>query len=268
MSDATIPREGAQRFGGERHWLDCQWRRAPSGKAQRPVLLAIHGSDRDVQGCMDGFSPVAERLDLHLLAPLFPDDPADKIAADGYKFLIGGGQDHLAAMDAALLAFCQRADAARDRTLLFGFSGGAQFAHRYAYFRARSLSGLIVAAPGNVTLPTRNETWWAGLDGAEKTVGAAPDLGALQDVAIAVLVGTEDLAKGLVDRPANAPYGHSASALAGPTRLARARCLHEAYLQAGLNSRFEAIPGAGHDLHACISGATKILLSWHSSALG
>ncbi|QRF69360.1 alpha/beta fold hydrolase [Ponticoccus alexandrii] len=263
MDDAMLPREGTQRFGGESHWLNCQWRRAPSGKARRPVLLAIHGSDRDVRGCIDGFSPIADRLDLHLLAPLFPDDPANSVAADSYKFLVDGGHDHLAEMDAALLAFCRMTGAAQDQTILFGFSGGAQFAHRYAYFRPRTLSGLIIAAPGNVTLPTEKETWWAGLDQAEETIGSAPDLTALREVAIAVLVGEEDLAKGLVDRPPNGPYGHRASALAGPTRLERARRLHESYVQSGLNSRFAAIPGAGHDLQACIASAMKVLLSWH-----
>lgn len=262
MGEATVPREGRQRFGDTAHWLDCQWRRAPSGKAQRPVLLTIHGSDRDVQGCIDGFAPLADQLDLNLLAPLFPDVPGDRVAADSYKFLVGGGHDQLANMDAALLAFCQMTDAARDRTLLFGFSGGAQFAHRYAYFRARTLAGLIVAAPGNVTLPNRQETWWAGLDKAVETIGEAPDLKALQKVPIAVLVGAKDLAKGLVDRPEQDPYGHRASALAGPTRLARARCLHTAYLQAGLNSQFATIPDTGHNLHACISSAAKIIRSW------
>ncbi|SLN54932.1 hypothetical protein PSM7751_02680 [Pseudooceanicola marinus] len=262
MVESTVPREGTQRFGDSSHWLDCQWRRSPSGKARRPVLLAIHGSDRDVQGCIEGFAPLADQLDLNLLAPLFPDAPDDRVAADSYKFLVGGGHHQLANMDAALLAFCQMIDATRDRTLLFGFSGGAQFAHRYAYFRARTLAGLIVAAPGNVTLPSRQETWWAGLDKAVEMIGEAPDLKALKKVPIAVLVGAEDLAEGLVDRTAQAPYGHRASALAGPTRLERARYLHNAYLQAGLSSQFATIPGARHNLQACISSATRIFRSW------
>lgn len=64
--------------------------------------------------------------------------------------------------------------------------------------RASRLDGLILAAPGGVTLLREDVAWWPGLKAAEATLGEAPDLEGLTRLPTAILIGAEDRAAGLV----------------------------------------------------------------------
>ena len=120
--------------------------------ASRPLLLAVHGSDRDYRGTLAAFASLADRRDVSILAPLFPAGAVNAGVDGGYKFLREAGADYILLLDAMLAAFSKVASFDAQQLYLFGFSGGGQFALRYGLVAASQLAGLIIAAPGNVTL--------------------------------------------------------------------------------------------------------------------
>ncbi|WP_299428020.1 alpha/beta hydrolase [uncultured Shimia sp.] len=231
----------------------------PAQRANAPVLLLVHGSDRDVEGMA---APFLEGNDLNVIAPLFPKDVERQDTADDYKFLSESSTDYVALLDAI------RGDAQRflnvpsTDSYLFGFSGGAQFAHRYALFRAETLCGLIVGAPGAVTLLRPDIQWWPGLAGAEQATGYPPQLAALKRLQISILVGNDDLSQGLVDRPAGSRFGSAQSGMAGATRLARCQSLAEDLAQNGCDVSFTVLPDVGHQLAPCAKAAAYDLRGW------
>lgn len=244
--------------------LECFWRVAPSGQNDRPVLVVVHCSDRDVETCMNGFVDLSIKFDLHLFAPIFPEVPGDQEATDSYKFLVGAGHDHVLEMNSALEEYCNLNKSSQTQFLMFGFSGGAQFAHRYAYVCPFGLIGLIVAAPGSVTLPTGAMTWWPGLDKMEAMIGHTLAQDAMAETKVSVLVGEDDLSGDLIDRPAGTPYGHPDFSRAGDTRVERAIRLHEAYLEVGIQSTCHILPGVSHDLKPILRYAERIFAGWLS----
>ena len=160
------------------------WHRPPSGGVGRPLLVAVHGSDRDYRGTLAAFASLADRRDVSILAPFFPAGAVNAGVDGGYKFLREPGADYISLCDAMLAAFSEIAPFDARRLFLFGFSGGAQFALRYALVEASRLAGLIVAAPGNVTLLDDALPWWAGTGGIDRALGRPLDRSALRDLPV------------------------------------------------------------------------------------
>ena len=98
------------------------------------VMVSVHGISRNAEEHVTGFAPLAEQYGAAIVAPLFP-------ASEYRRYQrLGTSVDE------------SRADLAFDRMLddasrllevdpwplrMFGFSGGGQFAHRYALFYPR-----------------------------------------------------------------------------------------------------------------------------------
>lgn len=128
------------------------WTLAPSRRPDRPLLIAVHGSARDHLQTRDAFDDLAARQDINVFAPLFPADVTHPGYSDGYKFLREPGIDYAMLLESMVAAFRARFALGSQPAYLFGFSGGAQFALRYALVAAGKLSGAVIAAPGAVTL--------------------------------------------------------------------------------------------------------------------
>lgn len=120
-----------------------------------PLLVVVHGSARTAESFRDAFIEFAEQEGCVVLAPLFPIGAVMAEDADGYKLQ----PPRSYAYDQLLLAMVKEVaetfHTERD-FLLYGFSGGAQFAHRFYYLHPHRLKGLSVHAPGQVCLPAQN----------------------------------------------------------------------------------------------------------------
>tara|TARA_R110000751_G_scaffold23225_3_gene64597 strand:+ start:13567 stop:14391 length:825 start_codon:yes stop_codon:yes gene_type:complete len=234
---------------------------APDKKGRNALVIAIHGSDRDVDGMIaalrDGFGD----REIAILAPFFPNQIDNTDHADGYKFLVSGGIDYADVLD-AMIAQSKALDGDFDTAYLYGFSGGAQFAERYGLFCAAHLCGLVIAAPGNVTLIDETLEWWPGLAGAKAQTDRAPDLKSLRQIPVAVMVGAQDCTRGLVARPLGTPHGSAFEAVAGDSRLARARTLHASFQNAGISSSLREIADVAHDLHPMTRNAADQIARW------
>jgi pimeloyl-ACP methyl ester carboxylesterase len=108
----------------------------------QPPLVFVHGYNRLVREQAAAMVPLCEALGCPLIAPLFT-----KAVHPRYQRIARGrdGQraDHL--LHNSLRHFL---GADRVRFNLVGFSGGAQFAHRYAMAHPERVAGLVAIAAG------------------------------------------------------------------------------------------------------------------------
>ncbi|MCA8950252.1 MAG: hypothetical protein KDE27_12175, partial [Planctomycetes bacterium] len=211
----------------------------PRDSGAAPALaVLVHGITRNAFEHVSAFRELAERRGVVLLAPLFLPE-RDR----GYQRL-ASGIDGVAA-DIKLLRLVDRVaelvGAATERVFLFGFSGGAQFVHRFALRHPERVARLAVASAGWYTLPDEQLAFPLGLRGA----GARLD--EFLRLPQRVFVGDADVASdaGLNRTP-------EIEAAQGRTRVARAEhwvaALRAAAIERGLEPSvtLELLAGVGH----------------------
>jgi pimeloyl-ACP methyl ester carboxylesterase len=235
------------------------WHLPASGKPGRPLLIAVHGSDRNWLESRDAFIPLAETCDLAILAPHFPADLTPAGGGHGYKFLAEPGIDYQTVLRTMLETFAGQYRYDRRAAHLFGFSGGAQFALRYALLNPAGLRCVILAAPGNVTLLDESLPWWAGVADVEARFGRPLDIGALRRMPFRLLVGNSDLAEGRVVHRPGEPYHSPHADYAGRNRHACIASLERSLRAAGVPASLETVPDVGHDFQPLAAVASEVL---------
>lgn len=242
--------------------FEMAWTLAPSGGSQRPLLIAVHGSARDHLQTRDAFDDLAAREGINVLAPLFPADVAKPGYADGYKFVREPGIDYAALLEGMVAAFKAWHNLEPRQVFLFGFSGGAQFVLRYAYVAAGKLSGVVMAAPGAVTLLDADLPWWPGVGGIEKVLGRPLDTEGLKSLPIHLLIGGDDRDQGLVTRGPDHPNHSPFADIAGTSRRQRIEALKQSLEKAGLRPGFQLLEGVGHELDPMAEAASTAIAKW------
>lgn len=117
----------------------------PDAPLARPPLVLVHGNDRAAGRLFRAFMPLATRLGVALLAPRF-----SRRSYPRYQTLAGTA-DELAAANALIgvLAHAQtRLRWPGGQVDLLGFSGGAQFAHRFALCAPERVRRLVCVSAG------------------------------------------------------------------------------------------------------------------------
>lgn len=235
--------------------------RDETSSATASLVIVAHGSDRDAAGMLDAMREGLGERPVSILAPLFPTEIGGEDHADGYKFLVSGDINYVSVTRSMIAAAAQMVGTF-DNIYLFGFSGGAQFAHRYALFCSSELSGLVIASPGNVTLLDETLEWWPGLAGASEAVGLATDLASLDRLPVEIIIGSQDRAAGLLARPIGSKYGSLHEGVAGASRLERARSLSESLQKSGNPAPVHELPGVGHELRPITLKAAELIGRW------
>lgn len=214
-----------------------------------PALVAVHGIRRGVEEQAALFAPRAAALGRVVIAPLF-----DPRRWPRYQRLGDGA-------DSALLGLLDRlgddAVPPLDRFDLFGFSGGAQFAHRFAMLHPERIGRLCLASAGWYTFPdTSPYPYGLGAPGAgssARTARMQARLNAFLRLPIDVCVGERDKR-----RDANTRCGHDIDRQQGRDRRARASRWSEALaIEAAVRGvasrvRFTVLPRCGHDFRRCV----------------
>lgn len=212
---------------------------APGSPPPR-LLVVIHGSDYRHEEMCRFFAGLADETGCVVLAPLFTSVETLE-DSEGYKFL---RSDH-ASYDLALLAMIKDVVAecgiTDDRYFLYGFSGGAQFAHRFFYVYPQQLHALAVAAPGMVTLIDQDHDCWVGTADLRQIFGHDVDLDALRGVPVQLVVGADDVVPHFGDIGPEA-YNH-----AGKHRVERLRSLARNYRANGIATEHVEVAGVAHD---------------------
>ncbi|GBQ70342.1 putative hydrolase [Ameyamaea chiangmaiensis NBRC 103196] len=241
----------------------CFWSYVPraafDGGRRPPVLVAVHGSDRRAESLRDQFAPLAERAGAVVVAPLFPLGADDGDRDDGYKYPGVGNARHDRVLLAMLDDLQRRYPVACDRIVLFGFSGGAHFAHRFMFLHPERVRSVSICAPGSVTLPGHPQPWWVGTGDYEARFGRPFPIDALRRVSVHLAVGEDDLSTGLITHTPQSPTWMPGANAAGRTRVDRLHALREALRELGFDPHFETLPGVGHDERAHVINASRFL---------
>lgn len=232
----------------------------PAGASRHPLLVVLHGSMREDHTAP--FQDVVEATGTIVLAPVFPGGLVIPGDLDAYKFLRfeGFACDRLLLAMIAEVACKYRLEQDGARFALFGFSGGAQFAHRFLYLYPDRLHAVSLAAPGLVTLLDDRLPWWVGTGGMAEAFGVDPiDRNAIARVPVQIAVGALDHDPAEIAIRDGAHDWMPGVNDAGPTRLDRAAALAASLRAADAAVRHEIVAGAGHDHLALIPVAAAFL---------
>ncbi|AJY75392.1 hypothetical protein [Paenibacillus beijingensis] len=209
------------------------------------LIVLIHGTDRNAQIYRDAFSDLAEQTGAMVLAPLFPAGIIEAGELNAYKFV----RFHDIRFDHVLLSmideFSSKYGVAFERFLLFGFSGGAQFVHRFYYLHPQLLEGVSIASPGNVTLLDDTRDWFVGTRGFEEQFGSKLDLERLREVPVQLVIGSLDCE--IQKTGKENPFWQEGVEVAGDSRLARIRTLRDNMIRNGIRVRYDEVEDAAHE---------------------
>lgn len=204
-------------------------------------LVLVHGISRNAAELVLRFAPHAQRLGVPLIAPLFPRE-----AYGMYQQVID--QRHGSRADEALFAILADAsarwDLGRGRFALFGFSGGGQFAHRFAILHPHRVRACIPVSAGWYSWPDVALRWPYGL---RKAPLGPVDWAALAQVPFHIVVGRRDTRNDDALR-----RNTKLDALQGTDRVQRARDWYRAMQKAGFNAdgSFTVLPRTRHNFNS------------------
>ena len=242
--------------------LAC-WMALPDRVAQdQPPLIAVHGIRRGAELQAALFAKRAAALGRPVIAPVF-----DTSSWLGYQQAFLCGRADLALLD--LILSLRKAGVVQSEKLdLFGFSGGAQFAHRFAMLHPDRVSRLSVASPGWYTFPDSASypygLWPRPNHTDEWSYRMISNLDRFLALPINVCVGENDC---LRDR--NTRSGAEIDAQQGRHRLERARRWTQAIRSAATELKISSdvllhvLKGCGHDFETCVlkGGLDRIVLA-------
>jgi pimeloyl-ACP methyl ester carboxylesterase len=226
----------------------------------RPVV-AVHGIARRADEHLAAFEHACARTGRMLVAPLFSEARFwryQKVVVDDSR------------ADQALLSTLREVEQTTrietGRVDMFGFSGGAQFAHRFALLHPPRVGRLAVASAGWFTMPELREPFPYGLASGDEYDGRfQPDLEGFLKIPTLILVGERD-----IERDSSLRKGRRIDRRQGVTRVERARrwenALQRAARKVGTRpqARLRVLPDCGHSFETCvrIGGLPRIVVNW------
>lgn len=241
-----------QRRARGRESLGC-WLALPKEMAADAVpLVAVHGIRRGARDQARFYGERAAALGRPVIAPLF-----SKKRWPHYQQVVRRQRADLALL--SLLRELQLAGLWQSRKFdLAGYSGGAQFAHRFAMLYPHLVSRLTVASAGWYTFPDAAAFPYGLAERSGRSDDWGPRLAAGLDgflrIPIQVCVGAQDNVQ-----DGNTRSGEAIDAQQGKDRLSRAAnwtaALCAAARQRDLNPdiQLKVLPDCGHNFRACIT---------------
>jgi len=219
-----------------------------------PLVVAVHGTTRRAQQLRDAWTPFAERHHAVIITPLFPAGITGADDLDGYKAI----EDHGIRYDQVLFDLLDEV-AARwgldaGRFYLAGHSGGGQYANRMLLLHPARLAGVVISAPGRVTLIDPDQPWPRGTADTRARFSLDIDPAAIAGVPALLTAGEHD------EGTAALHAQHDASQAGyGATRIARLATLAGNLRAFSADIRVEIAPGAGHHGNPTLAIAQRFL---------
>jgi len=218
-----------------------------NGDKQYDLIILVHGTERGPSYYRDAFSSFADAHDAIILAPLFPCNTFGGYDLDNYKFIECNGvrYDHI------LLSMVDEvADKYRlkdDQFLMFGFSGGGHFTHRFFYLHPERMKAASIGAPGMVTLLDDRFDFWAGTRNFEEKFGKPLNYEAMRKVAVQMVIGAEDKELWEIGMSTGDESWMDGAELTGPyNRLHKMKELKKSFEKQGITVQQDIVPEAGH----------------------
>ncbi|PMR76208.1 hydrolase [Billgrantia endophytica] len=223
----------------------------PEGLDEDPgaytLLVAVHGTGRTMSAYRDAFAEFAEYHRCVVLVPLFPVGPCGDGEPDGYKYIIEGDIRYDRAMLAIIDEVSQELGIDASRFLMFGYSGGGHFCHRFLYLHPERLLAASIGAPGAVTLLDDKRDWWVGIRDFERVFGHPIDLETMREVTIQLVVGAADIETWEINHQPGSRRWREGINDAGPTRIDRNNALRASLEGHGMQVEQAIVPNVPHD---------------------
>ncbi len=216
-----------------------------TGDSPIPVVVCVHGISREPRAIVEHFLDDARARGIALLAPCFEPPRYDDYQRLGRR---GRGERADLALDGVVDHAERFFSTEFDRRFLFGFSGGAQFVHRYVMAHPDRIFAAVLVAAGWYTFPRRRRGYPHGLRIGGAISGVEMNPRCFLQVPQRVLVGSRD-----TERDAGLRKTARVDRQQGMDRVTRARewvaDMRRVAERIGYAPRvdLELLPGAGHD---------------------
>ncbi len=234
-----------QRFG---YALYVPTRYQSGAKAAYPtdLIISMHGSARQIESYRNLFVTLAEALNSFILAPLFPIGIGEPGNIDSFKAIAYRDIRFDQILISMAEEVAQRYHLQLGRKVLYGFSGGGQFAHRFAYLHPEFLDAVAVGAPGKVTMLDDAYPWWRGTADVQQRFGQRIDIDALRRLRFLLLVGAEDTDTEEIHIDPDSPLWMPGANAAGATRIERLASLERNLRSHNIPVSMSLVPGVAH----------------------
>ncbi len=228
------------------------WIVNPDNINDAPPVVVVHGIQRQVRAMADLLSRRAAETDRTVILPHF-----DTTHWPRYQRAACPNRADIALLS-LMRHLTREGRVAKGRFDLSGFSGGAQFAHRFAWIYPDSVGRLSLTAPGWWTFPDAQIAWPYGIGSADakhrlQGLWLQANLKPFLARDIDVRVGSEDTL-----RDPNLRKGADIDVRQGLTRVDRARNWAQAMRDAAHainippHITFDTLPGCGHSFSECV----------------
>ena len=211
------------------------------------LVVAIHGTRRQFTQYRDAFVPFGRWNRCMVLCPLFPVGVCGDDNRSGYKRLVEGDIRYDEVLLDMVTEVGERYGKHFNQFALFGYSGGGQYVHRFAYVHPERLWAASIGAPGNVTVLDHSKDWWLGMGGFERHFGKSFDPAALRRVPVQMVVGKADIETWEITVREDSPQYVPGINDAGATRLERLRTLKASFEAAGIPVRLDELDNVAHN---------------------
>ncbi len=215
-----------------------------------PLFVTVHGISRNAREHAKLFAPFADKYGVVVLAPLFSARTHDDYQRLGRT----GDAEHAGRVLEAMVEEVGKLTGAKtDRFYLFGYSGGGQFAHRYAMAHPERVGAYAVGAAGWYTFPDFRLTYPHGLKPGKSRPHMQLVPSRFLAIPATVLVGERDTRSDSALRQTSKVNGQQ-----GKSRLERGRrwvtAMQQAAKDQGLTGSFDFVelPQCGHSFKQCM----------------
>ena len=249
--DALLPHAGLAvqgkvescSLGGRGHQRYFLYRPARAcGNA--PLLVSVHGISRNARAHATCLARVAEQHGVVVVAPLFTSKRFHDYQRMGHS---RRGERPDRALNEIVAEVGRLSGADARRFFLFGYSGGAQFAHRYAMAYPQRIAGLALGSAGWYTFPDPEKRYPWGMRASVGLPDLFFDLDRFLELRIHLFVGGLDTLRGPdLNRCKRIDRQQGATRLERAARWAAA--LRRAALLAGKSAEVSlcTLPRSGH----------------------
>lgn len=227
-----------------------------------PLLVCVHGLRRNPQEQIFRLARYAEDAGVVLLAPHF-----SKARFKRFQTLAPDTNGVLPedAFDYAISDWEERSGMKSAKFLMFGFSGGGQFAHRYAMLGRRRIDALAITSAGWYTLPDPDLPFPFGIGASERLGSRRLSPEYLLEMPCLLMVGSRDTA-----RESSLNTDPLIDKTQGLNRVERARCwidhMEQLACKHGRENpwQFQEIKGARHNFSRLVERhkAGELLFAW------
>lgn len=225
-------------------------------KSIKHVLVLVHGISRNAEEILNHFAEYALEYNILIIAPDFT-----KEYATDYQRLGRNGRGPRADYQLlAILKDCQeKIEHSFVKFSLFGFSAGAQYAHRFAFAHPNKINKVALVAAGWYTLPTSSLPYPRGLRLKNQFSDIDFHVSQFLRLKYRVYIGSKDKKR---DPALN--KNPKIDLTQGKNRIKRAKNWIELMqlqmdkLNIGNEIKLEVLHDVGHDFLACVQQASLV----------